>query len=257
VRPNRVEIAAASRSGLGATLGLAMVLGLLLIGGTLAVSGGGILNSGGRLGVAPGVSPSAGTGPVSAASSPGTDEPDEPSGQQGPEEPTRNDGPPGTSFGYTCEDDAIRDLSKGRWQLSRFRVGPRSTEDGDFDRITWEMTRRGGRDARSGANVSMAWMTPEDARRDLGADLVGGQRAIVVTFDGELSATAGQEVDDLSMEPEGVEQVRTVDMFTGEDGKVYTVIGLRGDNCARMSAQNWSRRSDKRSGRVYLDVQKP
>ena len=46
-------------------------------------------------------------------------------------------------------------------------------------------------------------------------------------------------------------------MFTGEDGKVRTVIGLRGDSCARMSSQNWSRKaSSKKNGRVYLDVEK-
>ena len=35
-------------------------------------------------------------------------------------------------------------------------------------------------------------------------------------------------------------------MFTGEDGKVRTVIGLRGDSCVRMSSQNWGRRASAR-----------
>jgi len=49
VKPGRVDLPSAQRSGLSATVGLALVVGLLLVGGTLAVSGGGILNSGGRL----------------------------------------------------------------------------------------------------------------------------------------------------------------------------------------------------------------
>jgi hypothetical protein len=252
VRPNRVEIAGASRSGVSATLGLAMVIGLLLVGGTLAVSGGGILNTGGRLGVGPGASPSVGTGPA-AQGDPGAEAPVIPNGTTTIKEPAGNDGPPGTSFAFTCEDGAIRDQSRGRWQLSQFRVGQRLTDDGNYDRITWELARRG---RKSNTNVTMEWTTPEDAKRDHGASLVSGQRALVVTFDGPVSATVGQEIDDFSLEPEGVEQIRTVDLFTGEDGKVRTVIGLRGENCARMSAQNWGRRSDSRNARVLLDVEK-
>jgi hypothetical protein len=253
VRANRVEVAGASRSGLSATLGLAMVVGLLLIGGTLAVSGGGILNSGGRLGVEPGASPSAGTG-TEAQASPGADPPDTPADPPGDDEPSRNERSVGTSFGYTCENDAIKDLSRGRWQLSQFRVGERRGDDGNFDRITWEMSRR-GRKSGSGSDVTMRWTTPEEARK-LGANLVNGQRALVVTFDGPVSSTVGQEIDDLSLEPEGVTQIRTVDMFTGEDDNVHTVIGLRGESCARMSSSNWGRRADKRNGRVFLDLEK-
>jgi hypothetical protein len=254
VRANRVEIAGASRSGFSAALGLAMVVGLLLIGGTLAVSGGGILNSGGRLGVDPGASASAPAG-GGAQSSPDAGAPDIPDDRTSEDPPSREQGSVGTKFGYTCEEGALKDLSRGKWQLSQFRVGEREGDDGSYDRITWEMSRR-GRKAESGTNVTMRWSTPDEARRELGASLVNGQRAIVVTFDGPVSATVGQEVDDLSLEPEGVEQIRTVDMFTGEDGNVHTVIGLRGDSCARMSTSNWARRSDGRNGRVFLDVEK-
>jgi hypothetical protein len=255
VRANRVEVIGASRSGVSATLGLALVVGLLLIGGTLAVSGGGILSGGGRLGVEPGASPAVGTGQSGAGGSPAAEAPEIPVSGEDPGT-TISDGDIGTSFDYTCEDDAIRDLSKGKWQLSQFRVGERLTDEGNFDRVTWELSRR-GRKGGSGTTVTLQWTTPEDARREHGADLVSGQRALVVTFDGPVSATVGQQVDDLSLEPEGVVQVRTVDMFTGEDDKVRTVVGLRGESCARMSAQNWSRKSaGKRNGAVYLDIQK-
>lgn len=256
VRANRVEIAGASRSGVSATLGLALVVGLLLIGGTLAVSGGGILSGGGRLGVDAGASPSAGSGGNDPGSSPGAVAPAIPDGQDDPGGSGGQARDIGTSFDYTCEDGAIRDLSKGRWQLSQFRVGERLTDDGNFDRITWELARR-GRKGGAGTTVTMQWTTPEVARREYGADLVKGQRAIVVTFDGPVAATVGQQIDDLSLEPEGVVQIRTVDMFTGEDGKVRTVIGLREDNCARMSGQNWTRKAaGKKNGSVYLDIAK-
>jgi hypothetical protein len=252
VRPNRVEIAGASRSGLSATVGLAMVVGLLLIGGTLAVSGGGILDSGGRLGVGAPASASPGTDAASGAADP---DGEGPVVQEGPASEEKPDGKAlGTSFAYTCEDDAIKDLSRSKWRVSRFVVGERLNEDGNFDRITWEMSRRGRNPGAT--TVTMDWTTPEEARRDTGADLVSGQRAIVVTFDGPVTATVGQQVDDLSMEPQGVEQIRTVDMFTAADGKLRAVIGLRGDNCAKMSAQGWNRNSKTKNGRVFLDVQK-
>jgi hypothetical protein len=254
VRANRVEIAGASRSGVSATLGLALVVGLLLIGGTLAVSGGGILSGGGRLGVEPGASPSAGTGQGDGENEPGAVAPVVPVSADDAGA-TTNDDDIGTSFDYTCDDGAIRDLSKGRWQLSQFRVGERLTDEGNFDRITWELSRRGRKSGNT--TVTMHWTTPDEARRAHGADLVSGQRAIVVTLDGPVDAAVGQQVDDLSLEPENVVQIRTVDMFTGEDDKVRTVIGLRGDSCVRMSAQNWTRKSaGKRNAAIYLDVEK-
>jgi hypothetical protein len=251
VRPNHVEIASTSRSGMSATVGLAMVVGLLLIGGTLAVSGGGILDSGGRLGAGAAASASPGSDAGAGVAEPGDEAPT--SDERPTSDRRRDDDPPRTSFGYTCENDAIRDMSRSKWRMTQFLVGERRSDDGAFDRITWEMSRRSG---RAGATtVTMEWTTPEEAR-STGADLVSGQRAIVVTFDGPISATVGQQIDELSMEPEGVEQIRTVDMFTGEDGKVRTVIGLRGENCARMSSQGWARNAKNKNGRVFLDVQK-
>ena len=45
-------------------------------------------------------------------------------------------------------------------------------------------------------------------------------------------------------------------MFEGEDGKVRTVIGMRGDSCARMSSVGWTKKAKVRNGRVYLDVER-
>lgn len=255
VKPGRVDMPSAERSGLSATIGLALVVGLLLVGGTLAVSGGGILSGGGRLGVQPGGSPSpaaqADGEPIDASSEQITP----PDGTETGSTDTGDDrGGTGTSFEYTCENDAIRDLGSSKWFLSQFKAGERVAEDETYERITWEMSKRG--DAKTGTTVSMEWTTPKEARSAYGADLVSGPRAIVVTFDGPIDITAGQRIDELLLEPESVERVRTIDMFEGEDGNVRTVIGIRGDSCARMSALGWTKKAEAKNARIYLDVEK-
>jgi hypothetical protein len=232
-----------------------MVIGLLVVGGTLAVSGGGILSSGGRLGVdaqptaTPGTAasraPDNGTQPVTA---PDDGEPTEP-GSEG--EPT---GSVGTSFDYTCESDAIADLSASKWQLSLFRAGLREDEAETYERITWELAKRGS--GGDGTTATLEWTTPREAKSEYGAGLVSGNRAIVVTFDGPVDATVGQQIDQLLLEPEGVESIRTIDMFEGEDGKVRTVIGIRGDACVRMSSLGWTKKGKAKNARVYLDVER-
>ena len=101
------------------------------------------------------------------------------------------------------------------------------------------MSKRGT--AKAGTTVGWSGRRP-GARATYGVELVIGQRAIVVTFDGPVDITVGQQIDELFLEPEGVKQVRTVDMFEGEDGKVRTVIGIRGDSCARMSSKGWTKK---------------
>ncbi len=255
VTPGRVDLPTAQRSGLSATVGLALVIGLLVVGGTLAVSGGGILSTGGRLGVdAPATaSPDAGasTRPDDAAD-PATPPPgDEDPGEDPPAEPS---GANRTSFDYTCEDAAIADLGDSRWSLSLFRAGLREEDGETYERVTWEMTKKGG--AKQGTTATMEWTTPRDAKAQ-GATLVSGDRAIVVTFDGPVDTTVGQEIDQLLLEPEGVTAIRTIDMFEGEDGNVRTVIGLRGDGCVRMSSLGWTKKGTARNARILLDVDRP
>lgn len=255
VRPGSVDLPTAQRSGLSATIGLAMVIGLLLVGGTLAVSGGGILNSGGRLGVD---APAAATPGVAASGAPddGTQPATAPDDGQ-PAEPGSEVEPAatvGTSFGYTCESGAIADLSSSKWQLSLFRAGLREDEAETYERITWEFAKRGS--AQEGTTATMEWTTPREAKARYGANLVSGNRAIVVTFDGPVDATVGQQLDQLLLEPEGVTSIRTIETLEGEDGKVRTVIGLRGDACARMSSLGWTKKGKAKNARVYLDVER-
>ncbi len=256
VKAGHVDLPTAQRSGLSGMVGLAMVIGLLLVGGTLAVSGGGILNSGGRLGVDPVASTSPG---VASSSAPrddgaGPDTPPDAVDPSGPDTGGVTAAGAATSFDFTCENGAITDLGASKWLLSRYTAGVREDEAGDYERITWEMSKRGT--AKAGTTAVMEWTTPKEARSTYGATLVTGERAIVVTFDGPVDATVGQQIDQLQLEPEGIEQIRTIDMFEGEDGKVRTVIGIRGDSCARMSSVGWSKKGKVKNAKVYLDVER-
>jgi hypothetical protein len=256
-----VDLPGAQRSGLSALIGLAMVVGLLLVGGSLAVSGGGFLNSGGRLvdgaaGASPGTADEGatndGSGVDDGTASDGSDTAALPAASSAPAEGESTE--PGNSFDYTCENAAIVDLGRSRWFVSQFRAGERLSDEGDYERITWEMSKRGS--GKNRTTATMEWTTPRDARSVYGADLVSGSRALVVTFDGPIEITVGQQIDGLLLEPEGVEQIRTIDLFLGEDGKVRTVVGLRGDSCVRMSSLGWTKKAKVNNGRIYLDVER-
>lgn len=249
VAPGRVDLPRVQRSGFSATLGLVLVIGLLMVGGTLAYSGGGILSTGGRLGVdatesaspAPGTNGRSGDGTPTAID---TGDPDEVDGGTTPSVT-------GTSFDYTCEDDTIKDLSRGKWFLSQFTAGER---DG-YDRITWKLSRRNNTKAKKSTRVTMEWTTPKEVRAAYGIDRIPGSRAILVTFNGDAKITADQTIGDLLLENENVEQIRHIRSFKA-DGKVRTVIGLRGDSCARMKAKGWNKGSSTRNAQMFLDLER-
>jgi hypothetical protein len=242
----------AQRSGLSATIGLVLVVGLLLVGGTLAVSGGGILNTGGRLGVDP---------VASATPDPGTSE--ETSSGNGVVSPVASGDPSSggtaavTSFPFTCAEGSITDLSRGKWFLDEFVAGSREADG--YDRITFKLARTGKKKATSGTGVTMQWMTPSEAKSTYGAPRrVQGERAIVVTFDGPVRIGIDQTIDQLFLEPAGVEQIRNIQTFDGTDGKVHAVIGVRGDACARMSVKSkaWNKKSPQKNAQIVLDVER-
>jgi len=244
-----VDLPSAQRSGISATVGLVLVVGLLLVAGTLAVSGGGILNSGGRLGA----DAIASASPAPLAVDPGNDS-DPPLPLPSP---ATDSGPSATvtnSFDYTCAPDpgVIRDANKGKWQITRFVVGDRE----DFDRVTWEMSRTPG-SVKKGTRVRMEWMETKQARDQFGLARLPGGRAIVITFDGPVRLTVDQVADARSLEPEGVQGVRSVQMFRGKDGKVRTVIGVRGEGCARMKAPLWKKKSKTERSKIFLEIEKP
>jgi hypothetical protein len=244
----------AQRSGLSATVGLVLVVGLLLVAGTLAVSGGGILSTGGRLGVNPAQSAS----PDPAASG-------EPTTVVGPITPGASGDPGtdggataiGTSFAFTCDEGAIKDVSRGKWFLDGFVAGARDEEG--YDRVTFTLARTAKKKAANATIVSMEWMKPSDAKSTYGApQRVQGDRALVLTFDGPVDLDVNQTLDQLHLEPAGVGQIRNIQTFEGNDGKVHAVIGLRGDSCARMSVKSkaWNKKSPQKNALVYLDIER-
>lgn len=253
VAPGRIDLPSTQRSGLSATIGLLLVVGLLLVGGSLAVSGGGILSSGGRLVAGAAASPSAAPSDSPAsldgqAPAQVTDDPTEPE----PEESTPVEG---TSFEYTCEDGAIRDLGKLKWLLSEVRAGPRVDEDGAFDQVYWKMSRQSKQAAKKGTTVRMEWTTPREAQEAYGIQRVLGDRALVITFDGPVEITANQTIESDQLEAESIQQIRRIQLFEGTDGKVRTAIGLSSDSCARMEARGWGGKAAPASSRVILDIE--
>jgi hypothetical protein len=254
VSAGHVDMPSAQRSGLSATVGLVLVVGLLLVAGTLAVSGGGILSTGGRLGVNPAQSAS----PDPAASG-------EPTTVVGPITPGASGDPGtdgsaaaiGTSFAFTCDEGAIKDASRGKWLLERFTAGNRA-EDG-YDRVTFTLVRTGKKKAANATTVKMEWMTPSEAKSTYGAPRrVQGDNAIVLTFDGPVGINVNQTLDQLHLEPEGVDQIRSIQSFEGNDGKTHAVIGLRGDSCARMSVKGkaWNKKSPQKNAQIWLEIER-
>jgi hypothetical protein len=252
VAPGRVDMPSTQRSGLSATIGLILVVGLLLVGGTLAVSGGGFLGGGGRLGAGgdadPADAPGATTQPVTAEVVPeGVDL----------EQPTQapSTGKVGTSFDYTCDDDTIKDVSRGRWFISEVAAGKREDEGGTYDQVYWTMTRQNKKKVKSATTVRMEWSTPKEAQDTYGIGKVQGNRAIIVTFDGPVSIVADQEIDDTQLQGEGIQQIKRVQLFTGADKKIRTAIGIKGDACARMEARGWGGKAQPANAKVILDIE--
>lgn len=257
VAPGRVDMPSAQRSGLSATIGLVLVIGLLLVGGSLAVSGGGILSGGGRLVSGAAASPSATPvdGPEAVDDRPVVDG----TASDGTDGTSREpeDTPPaeGTSFDYTCEDSAIKDLGKLKWLMSEVRAGPRVDEDGAFDQIYWKMSRQSKKSAKKGTTVTMEWSTPKEAQQEYGLTRVLGDRALIITFDGPVDITANQTIEGEQLEAEGIDQIKRIQLFEGEDGMVRTAIGLRTDSCARMEAKGWGGKAKPANSRVILDIE--
>ncbi len=253
VAPGRVDMPSTKRSGLSATIGLLLVVGLLLVGGSLAVSGGGILGSGGRLGAGGDASPT----PAPQGSGVPADGQTVIDGSPGgPGDAQATIAPTGTSFGYTCEDAAIKDVTRLKWLLGEVQAGTRVGEDGAFDEVYWKLARQSKTRAKTGTTVTMEWSTPKDVQQRYGISRVQGDRALVITFDGPVSITANQTIEGDQLSAEGIDQIKRIQLFEGPDGKVRTAIGLRTESCARMEAKNWGSKKDKpANSRVILDIE--
>ena len=253
VSAGRVEMPGAQRSGLSAMVGLALVVGLLLVAGTLAVSGGGILNSGGRFGVSPlgSGSPDPGVDVALRTEDPALPLPTADGGTQpaSTEELTN-------VLATTCapESGAIRDANKAKWRVNRVTAGARLDEGND--RITWELDRTAK--GKKATHVELEWMDIKAAKEAFELAQLSGQRAIVITFDGPVDIIVDQRIDAAALEVEGVSAMRGVQLFVGDDGKVRTVVGTRGEGCVTMSAPLWKQARNKTTkSKVFLDIERP
>ena len=254
VAPGRVDLPKVSRSGISALLSVVVVVALLAVGGSLALTGGGGLLSGGGRFFQAEASPSPTPAPVVRASS----EPDldtENATTDELEQP--NIRATGTKFDYTCDNGAIKDLSKGRWFLSDVVGRLDTADDGtQFDQIFWKLSRTSDKKAKNQTSVTMQWTTPKELQERFDIGRVQGTRALLITFKGPVDIAANQTIVTDQFETEGIDQIRKVQMFEAK-GHVRTAIGLKEDSCARMRASGWGdKKNPSKVARVMLDVER-
>ena len=256
VAPGRVDLPRTRRSGFSATVGFVLVVALLLVGGSLAVTGGGgILSGGGRFFAE--ATPTPSPTPVSQEVVGVDASADTGAGEEVtvPKATTAN------MKTYSCENEAIKDLSRGRWFLTDVKAAVREAEDGTtYDQIYWRLDRQNpGKKVKAGnaTTVSMKWTTPDAAKEKYG-DAIGrvqGDKAIEIVFDGPMQISANGLIEQSDFEEVGIEQLRRVQLFESKN-RVRTVIGLKGDACARLGSVQWGAKSKKDNARVVLDVER-
>lgn len=241
------------RSGTSAAIGFVLVIILLISGASLAFTGGGgLLSGGGRFFGSP-ASPSP-TPARAADASPGTDLGGEVVVDLFEEPDIKASG---TSFDYTCLDDAIRDLSRGRWILSDVQAGMRTEEDGTvYDQVYWKLLRSGNKKVKGGTKVTMQWVEDTKELQDrFGIGRVQGDRAILVSFNGPVEISANSTIEATQFDDEGVDQIRRVQLFE-KNGRVRTAIGIKEDSCARMRSAGWAAKAKGPNARVVLDLER-
>ena len=258
VAPGRVDLPRTRRSGFSATLGFVMVVGLLLVGGSLAVSGGGgLLSGGGRFFSDPTPSPTPATAIV--------DTTDGGAANLVPIDEGEEDVPTATTANmktFSCANGSIKDLSRGRWFLTDVKATVRTDGDGnEYDQLYWRLDRQNPNKkvkASNATTVKMLWTTPDEAKAKYG-DAIGrvqGDRAIEIIFDGPVSMSFNSQIEQEGLEDLGIDQIRRVQVFE-VNKKARTVIGLKGDSCARLGSVNWgAKKADKDNARVVLDVER-
>lgn len=258
VAPGRVDLPRTRRSGFSATIGFVMVVGLLLVGGSLAVSGGnGILSSGGRFFTDPTPTPT--LAPAVAEADDG------PLASAAPVVDNEAEAPKATTANmktFSCSNGSIKDLSRGRWFLTDVKATVRTDKDGDtFDQLYWRLDRQNPNKKIKAANattVKMLWTTPDEAKAKYG-DAIGrvqGDRAIEIVFDGPVSMSFNSQIEQAGLEDLDIDQLRRVQLFE-VNGKARTVIGMKGDSCARLGSINWGpKKANKDNARVVLNIER-
>ncbi|MET0772225.1 MAG: hypothetical protein ABWZ82_03995 [Candidatus Limnocylindrales bacterium] len=164
--------------------------------------------------------------------------------EQPSDEPTAR--PLTTRTGWTCGSAAIQDPLLGRWRIAQPRFGRQA----GFDRLTFDLTRLDG-EARRGVIVRMRFLRPAQAASRYGVDTPSGDRAIVLTFDGPINLRG-----DVSERP-GLEALESLEARTDDEGVVHAVVGIAGDGCVRLSANDWRTGSgDTTEAKLVVDIRR-
>ena len=164
--------------------------------------------------------------------------------------------PPGTApdqaSTFTCEDRSIRDATTSRWHLGTVRAGSRR----GFERVTFELARRGG--ANRAARITIAWMSPPEARGTFGLPRFDGRRGLLVTFGGQVTTTGTQLIGPVALEGGRIESISGIYRFVDFDGQVRTFIAIRDRACARIRAPELEDEdSTSRRATIVIDLGAP
>lgn len=151
-----------------------------------------------------------------------------------------------TSTRFTCGDASIQDPLAGRWRITQARWSEHSA----FDRVTLDLVRTSG-STRDGATVAQDFIKPAKAVAQYGVAAPTGGRALVVTFDGPITLRAP-----MSAQPE-LTAVKSLEARRDADGVVHLVIGVEGEGCARMLANDWRDGSEETmTAQLAIDVRR-
>ena len=81
------------------------------------------------------------------------------------------------------------------------------------------------------------------------------ESAVEIVFDGPVQISANGVIEQPELEDVDIDQLRRIQLFE-RNGKVRSVIGIKGDACARLGSVQWGAKSKKDNARVVLDVER-
>jgi hypothetical protein len=250
----RADLPSEHGTGIAAIVGLAAAVVVLAGAGYLILRGSGSGSTGsttpGAGGVAnasidPSGSPDPGVLPSRAPSSALASGGPEPSGGS-PDPSGATPAPSGelvADTGWTCDPASFVDPTEGSWRVSEALWGPRQR----WDEVTFVLTRT---PERGRTTISIESMSPGEAARVSGLDEPPGDRALLMTFDGD--ATIRQEI----VAQMDLRAVEFLNVATSGD-TMYAVVSANTDGCYRLYVPGWKRGTETTQGdtvRLLLDV---
>jgi hypothetical protein len=185
------------------------------------------------------------TDPASQPTPEPTDEPTEGPTEEPGDEPTAR--PLSTRTGWTCKTAAIQDPLRGRWRIAQARWGQME----DFDRLTFDLTRADG-EAQRGVVVRIQFLRPNQAVSRYDVERPEGDRAIVLTFDGAMNLRS-----DIEPQRPGLVTLASVEAREDAEGTIHAIVGVNGEGCARLVANEWRTGSDDTTeAKLVLDIRR-